>query len=100
MYKNVFFRCLPISQPLLSRLNILAGEGVGSGEKASADSIQDFSFDLNGVLRACRGGVEVASWTADREFRVRFSAYPYRVWASRWQPCQGRLGTLKTPYSP
>ena len=57
---------------------------------------------------ARRGGAEVAGWTLDRKIRVRFPAYPHRVWALWWQggkrrlrtsrcPCRGRLGTLKTP---
>ena len=58
-----------------------------------------------------RGGAEVAGWTLDRKIRVRFPAYPHRVWALWWQggkrrlrtsrcPCRGRLGTLKTPSCP
>ena len=57
---------------------------------------------------ARRGGAEVAGWTLDRKIRVRFPAYPHRVWALWWQggkrrlrtyrcPCRGRLGTLKLP---
>ena len=57
------------------------------------------------------GGAEVAGWTLDRKIRVRFPAYPHRVWALWWQggkrrlrtyrcPCRGRLGTLKTPSCP
>ena len=57
------------------------------------------------------GGVEVAGWTVGRNTRVRFPAYPHRVWALWWQggkrrlrksrcPCQGRPGTLKTPSCP
>ena len=53
----------------------------------------------------------VAGWTLDRKIRVRFPAYPHRVWALWWQggkrllrtslcPCRGRLGTLKTPSCP
>ena len=60
---------------------------------------------------ARRGGTEVAGWTLDRKIRVRFPAYPHRVWALWWQggkrrlrtsrcPCRGRLGTLKTPSCP
>ena len=30
---------------------------------------------------ARRGGTEVAGWTLDRKIRVRFPAYPHRVWA-------------------
>ena len=30
---------------------------------------------------ARRGGAEVAGWTLDRKIRVRFPAYPHRVWA-------------------
>ena len=30
---------------------------------------------------AGRGGAEVARWTLDRKIRVRFPAYPHRVWA-------------------
>ena len=59
-------------------------------------------------LSARRGGAEVAGWTLDRKIRVRFPAYPHRMWALWWQggkrrlwtsrcPCRGRLGTLKTP---
>ena len=58
-----------------------------------------------------RGGVEVAGWILDRKIRVRFPAYPHRVWTLWWQggkrrlrtsrcPCRGRLGTLKTPSCP
>ena len=32
-------------------------------------------------IGARRGGVEVAGWTLDRKIRVRFPAYPHRVWA-------------------
>ena len=57
------------------------------------------------------GGVEVVCWTLDRTIRVRFPAYPHRVWSLWWQggkrrlrtsrcPCRGRLGTLKTPSCP
>ena len=60
---------------------------------------------------ARRSGAEVAGWTLDRKIRVRFPAYTHRVWALWWQggkrrlqtswcPCQGRLGTLKTPSCP
>ena len=63
------------------------------------------------ILRARRVGAEVAGWTLDREIRVRFPAYPHRVWALWWQggkrrlrtsrcPCRGRLGTLKIPSCP
>ena len=63
------------------------------------------------ILIARRGGAEVAGWTLDRKIRVRFLAYPHCVWALWWQggkrrlrtsrcPCQGRLGTLKTPSCP
>ena len=66
------------------------------------------------TLTSClarRGGAEVAGWTLDRKIRVRFPAYPHRVWAFWWQggkrrlrtsrcPCRGRLGTLKTPSCP
>ena len=34
---------------------------------------------------ARRGGIEVAGWTVDRKIRVRFPAYPHRVWATWWQ---------------
>ena len=65
--------------------------------------------DTRGQAR--RGGTEVAGWTLDRKIRVRFPAYPHRVWAFWWQggkrrlrtsryPCRGRLGTLKTPSCP
>ena len=61
--------------------------------------------------RARRSGAEVTGWTLDRKIRVRFPAYPHRVWALWWQggkrrlqtsrcPCRGRLGTLKTPSCP
>ena len=58
---------------------------------------------------ARRGGAEVAGWTLDRKIRVRFPAYPHRVWALWWQGgkkrrrtsrCRGRLSTLKTPSCP
>ena len=63
------------------------------------------------TVKARRGGAEVAGWTLDRKIRVRFPAYPHRVWALWWQggkrrlrtswcPCRGRLGTLKTPSCP
>ena len=53
----------------------------------------------------------VAGWTVDRTIRVRFPAYPHRVWALWWQVgkiclrtsrclCRDRLGTLKTPSCP
>ena len=58
-----------------------------------------------------RRGTNVAGWTLDRTIRVRFPAYPHRVWALWWQggirrlrtsrcPCRGRLGTLKTTSYP
>ena len=71
-----------------------------------------WQIDLNSLMReARRGGAEVAGWTLDRKIRVRFPAYPHRVWALWWQggkrrlrksryPCRGRLGTLKTPSCP
>ena len=34
------------------------------------------------VAMARHGGAEVADWTLDRKIRVRFPAYPHRVWAS------------------
>ena len=34
---------------------------------------------------ARRGGVKVAGWTLDRKTRVRFPAYPHRVWALWWK---------------
>ena len=60
---------------------------------------------------ARRGGAAVAGWTLDRKIRVRFPAYPQRVWALWWQggkrrlrtsrcPCRARLSTLKTPNCP
>ena len=63
------------------------------------------------MIRARRGGAEVADWTLDRKIRVRFPAYPHRVWALWWQggkrrlrtsrcPCRSRLGTLKTHSCP
>ena len=113
MYKNLFSPRLPVSQPLLSKLNIFAGAcvcvlgGGGQGVSVSADSIQDFRL----TFTAHHGGVKIAGWTADREIWVRFSAYPYRVLALWWQesknclwtsrcPCQSRLGTFKTPSCP
>ena len=67
--------------------------------------------ELYYMYNARRGGAEVAGWTLDRKIRVRFPAYPHRVWALWWQggkrrlrtsrcPCRGRLGTLKTPSCP
>ena len=61
--------------------------------------------------KARGGGTEVAGWTLDRKIRVRFPAYPHRVWALWLQGgkrrlrtsrclCRGRLGTLKTPSCP
>ena len=55
--------------------------------------------------------LSLQEWTLDRKIRVRFPAYPHRVWALWWQggkrrlrtsrcPCRGRLGTLKTPSCP
>ena len=38
------------------------------------------TFKINTCV-ARRGGVEVAGWTVDRKTRVRFPAYPHRVWA-------------------
>ena len=60
---------------------------------------------------ARRGDAEVAGWILDQKIRVRFPAYPHRVWALWWQggkrrlrtsrcPCRGILGTLKTPSCP
>ena len=72
--------------------------------------------DQNGNLTfgARRGGAEVAGWTSDRKIRVwfprkirvRFPAYPHRVWALWWQggkrrlrtsrcPCRGKLGWVE-----
>ena len=62
-------------------------------------------------MHARRGGAEVVGWTLDRKIRVRFPAYPHRLWALWWQGgkrrlrtfrclCRGRLGTLKTPICP
>ena len=73
-----------------------------------------FVFTLpvfSATKNARRVGAEVAGWTLDRKIRVWFPAYPHRVWALWWQgckrslwtsrcPCQGRLGTLKTPSCP
>ena len=70
-----------------------------------------FSLKIHYLVRAHRGGVEVADWTADRTIRVRVPAYPHCVWALWWQggqrrlrtsrcPCRGRLGTLKTSSCP
>ena len=64
---------------------------------------------LNTIARC--GGVEVAGWTVDRKIRVRFPAFPRRLYAVWWQggyrrlrasqcPCRGRLGTLKTSSCP
>ena len=67
------------------------------------------SFEYNVALR---GGVhvDVAGSTVDRKTRVRFPAYPHRVWALMARrlktssdvpvPVSGRLGTLKTPSYP
>ena len=33
------------------------------------------------LLLARRGGAEVAGWTVDRTIRVRFPAFPHRMWA-------------------
>ena len=60
------------------------------------------------ILKDIETCAEVACWTLDR---VRFPAYPHRVWALWWQggkrrlrtsrcPCRGRLDTLKTPSCP
>ena len=68
-------------------------------------------MESNQMPAARRGGVEVAGWTLDRKIRVRFPAYPHRVWALWWQggkrhlrtsrcPCRGRLSRLKTPSCP
>ena len=56
----------------------------------------------------CRRGSELDYGS---EIRVRFPAYPHRLWSLWWQggkrclwkspcPCRGRLGTLKTPSCP
>ena len=74
-------------------------------------TVQYSFFSKPGECPARRGGAEVAGWTLDRKIRVRFPAYPHRVWALWWQggkrrlrtsrcPCRGRLGTLKTPSCP
>ena len=68
-------------------------------------------YDWLHYFCARRGGAEVAGWTLDWKIRVRFPAYPHRVWALWWQggkrrlrasrcPCRGRLGTLKNPSCP
>ena len=73
--------------------------------------IDDISVIYVTAHRARRGGAEEADWTLDRKIRVRFPAYPHRVWALWWQggkrrlrtsrcPCRGRLGTLNTPSCP
>ena len=46
---------------------------------------------------ARRGGAEVAGWTLDRKIRVRFPAYPHRVWALWWQGGKRRLRTSRCP---
>ena len=98
----------------------LVMEGGGASDRNAVGSNSIASELRKGVSRmkktlyrstARRGGAEVAGWTLDREIRVRFPAYPHRVWALRWQggkrrlrtsrcPCRGRLGTLKTPSCP
>ena len=47
--------------------------------------------------KARRGGVEVAGWTLDRKIRVRFPAYPHRVWTLWWQGGKRRLRTSRCP---
>ena len=42
--------------------------------------------------KARRVGVEVAGWTLDRTIRVRFPAYPHRVWAIWWQEVKDVFG--------
>ena len=75
------------------------------------DSVSAGDIDVSIHKAARRGGAEVAGWTLDWKIRVRFPAYPHRVWALWWQggkrrlrtsrcPCRGRLGTLKTPSCP
>ena len=51
----------------------------------------------NTVVPARRGGAEVAGWTLDRKIRVRFPAYPHRVWALWWQGGKRRLRTCGCP---
>ena len=86
------------------------GMQVGEGFRVGLMLLLNVGRRLQTTL-ARRGGVEVAGWTLDRKIRVRFPAYPHRVWAIWWQggkrrlrtsrcPCRGRLGTLKTPSCP
>ena len=59
------------------------------GPNADPCGTPDFIFSISRTreslaLRkhlARRGGAEVAGWTLDRKIRVRFPAYPHRVWA-------------------
>ena len=45
-------------------------------------NLEHVTFDLLFKnLTARRDGAEVAGWTLDRKIRVRFPAYPHRVWA-------------------
>ena len=71
----------------------------------------DVFINFMSVANTPAAVAQVAGWTLDRKIRVRFPAYPHRVWALWWQggkrrlrtsrcPCRGRLGTLKTPSCP
>ena len=81
---------------------------IGRRKELSFDSLKSHKYIM---VKASRGGTEVAGWTLDRKIQVRFPAYPHCVWALCWQggkrclrtsrcPCQGRLSTLKTPSCP
>ena len=85
----------------------------GDKKKKKRDKVRQILCQLSFsvVIQACRSDVEVAGWTVDQKTRVRFPAYPHRVWAFWWQggkrrlrtswcPYRDRLDTLKTPSCP
>ena len=61
---------------MLSRCFLDCSVGVGVFVTGLSQIYSFFSLNI-----ARRGGTEVAGWTLDRKIRVRFPAYPHRVWA-------------------
>ena len=51
--------------------------------RGECDPKYRYSLIVSHYSLARRGGAEVAGWTLDGKIRVRFPAYPHRVWARR-----------------
>ena len=62
--------------------------------KKDSDTLQK---DLAALEEARHDGVDVAGWTVDRTFRLRFPAYPHRMWALWWQGGKRRFRTSRYP---